>query len=382
MRDNQQLNFTGGLNQDTTPEYIQNDYTDAADVQHLTQDTESTQSHIPSLGNKQAFTLGSVSTQNKTWRIYTSDTSPTVVTNGLFLFDQNGAAIPSGAINWTADQTVTLQAAALLAAIPAGYSPTVTTDGSTYLDVTLTAIPSYDWGLTATTKIGAPPLITDTEMVYVIFKEAIDETLTGELNVVGSNDLLSDLYVLSTPQRNLPTIQPYGVLTAVTNGLGYTITTSQPHGLVSGQKILIDGVVAVPASGLAPNGFWIITVTGASSFTADELYDVGSGFVLSSAGGTITLYSESIGEIGAAVKDLDIDTWVYKRLLRTKEWDFRTRYQADFRVSQRTESKDSLYWTNGNEAPRVFYYTKPFITDGALAINGGRYAYGSIADET
>lgn len=54
-----------------------------------------------------------------------------------------------------------------------------------------------------------------------------------------------------------------GGITAASNASPISVTTSSPHGLSTGQTVFISGVLGNTNA----NGFWIITVTGATTFT-------------------------------------------------------------------------------------------------------------------
>lgn len=409
-RNFQRLNFSKTLNQDVSPENLDSEeYVDALDVQALTNNTESTTSHIPIIGDEYAFDLGSVVVQNKTWRITTPQDAVNIV-GGLFLYDQNGNLFPTingqaQPMTWNRNQTVALQRTAILTMFSTidGSGNTVITAGTDYLDITTDTINGYDIGLLATTHT-VTPTVSTTSLNPQIIAESHDITLTGENNDIAGKDLLGDLYILSTPQTNLPTtITP--TITTVTIvaasapvNFQYRITTSSAHGLSTGMKIITSGINVTTPGIVSPNGIWIITVISSTSFNLTEWYNTTTGFVQGAAGGNITLYTEGIGEIGVGQKNINTGVWTYTRLLRTKEWNFRTKKQADFRMAERTTIKDSLYWTNNYEPPRAFYYNRPlngiFVNsawngtigdlDGAIEqINpNGHYSYLTVGQET
>jgi hypothetical protein len=80
-----------------------------------------------------------------------------------------------------------------------------------------------------------------------------------------------------------------GGITAATNANPIAITTSAPHGLVTGAVVWITGVLGNIAAN-SPNGSsaWTITVTGASSFTLN--LSAGTGPYVS--GGTVYLITD------------------------------------------------------------------------------------------
>ena len=374
----QLVDFAGKLNMDVSFEKMKpEDYSGGLNVQFLTNNTQSTKSHIPMLGNLPALDLGSVAVQNKTYRVYTSQA-------GVFSFrinaiDQNGnnfshtipdidmsVPVSGGGVTQTSLIQTWINSITL--------ANTVTGSGTTsgYVDITLSDITGYDIVFTITniSSTGFQPYLE-------IRQEAYDISLIGELRYIESKDLIRDLYMYSTPQTRLPESKQMFVQAITNNGGRFSVQFTGVHSLTTGQKI------GLSASGTAIDGIWIITVVNTVTIRLEEYYvnysAVAGPYPLTI---TMTTYLEGVGEIGAAVEDVNTSIWTYTRLLRTKEWGFRTKKQIDGRPATRTEDRDSHYFTDGFNVPRCFYYTKPFAADGALAFNGGRYSYGSIAEET
>src|SRR3972149_7362030 len=94
MKSQQIIDFSGKLDMDTSPEKMNPaNYTNAKNVQFLTNDTESTTSHIPMLGNEAAFDLGSVAIQNKTFRLYIQQEAVAPHNGHLWFFTETGIGI-------------------------------------------------------------------------------------------------------------------------------------------------------------------------------------------------------------------------------------------------------------------------------------------------
>lgn len=391
MRDSQKFVPFGRLDTDTAPEYVApGNYTDARNITHITNDTESTQGVVPYLGNELAFDPGSVTAQNKIYRLYTPQAA---FTGTLTVYDQNGNIITGFPTTWNRNQTLANQAISIDTALTALVGATTATAGSDYVDISLTSITGYDWILVATA--GTTP---DVELEAIVIQEAYDTTLSGELNDIGSYDLMGDLYVWSTPQTHLPTtvlssttglplVISLSINTTPTPDV-YRVTCASAHGLTSGMKVVISDVTVTTPGIVSPNGIWIINVINSTVFDLMEYYNVTTGMVATANTGTITLYTEAVGEIGVGYKDENLplpvsNQWTYKRLLRTKEWGFRTKKQVNT-YAERNAIKDSIYWTDDYNVPRVLYYNLPYVTDGAIAVinSTGKYAYGSIGAET
>lgn len=400
----QKLGFEGHLDKDSDPTKVApGNYTDALNVQFLTNNTESTKSHIPMKGNIQAFVLGATSVQNKTWRI----TSPLDATNdlgGIFLYDQNGNLFPTiggqaQPMTWNRNQAIANQATdilAMFATIDGPGNTSVTTSGD-YIFIQCDTISGYDIGLNATTTTGAGPTVSDTSLDPEIYQEAYDLSLTGENHAIGSFDLLGDLYVWSTAQTHLPTVITPTITNIVRTAASttppafeYVVTTNAAHGLTTGWKVAIKDVVyTTGANTIDPNGLWIVRVINATSFALKEWYNIdpGNHFVYGS-GGTITIYTEGVGIIGVGQFDANTDAWTYTRIAQTKQWNFTTKKQIDTYCEQNSV-QNSVYWTDDYNVPRVIYYVKeynangvllPFVTDGIIeTINPtGLYIYETI----
>ena len=89
-----------------------------------------------------------------------------------------------------------------------------------------------------------------------------------------------------TPVFSADTAEGPFTLTNATNANPIAVTTSAPHGLLTGRVVLIEGVLG----NLAANGVWPTIVTGASTFTIPV---IGSGGYTS--GGTITVANDAVG---------------------------------------------------------------------------------------
>lgn len=368
----QKFNPLGGLDQDTDPNYVRDgSFVDAKNVRAMTDNTESTGSVVPIKGTVLAFTIPeTTAAQNKIYRIHhnaDSGTSRTVTmyrTDGTTLCTftyLDGATVVDTATNFGAEVVTELAAVT-----PVQSATLINGIGSVYTDFELTTALGYEYTMAST---GA------NEVVVECIQEAWDTSLLGEAHVIGSYDLLGDLFVLSTPNTSLPT-EAVLTATAANFGGGIRITTTTAHGLTEGAsyKIMTD-IGTVPSSGT-----WIVDVFSSTIFDLEN--SVFSGVSASTA---ITIISNvtSIGEIGVGTFNNNTETWTYTTLLKTKEWYFSTKKQADM-AGELNAVKRSIYWTNDYETPRAFYYSGDYVADGAItAINsGGIYAYDSIDEET
>lgn len=340
------------------------DYTGSLNIQHLTDKGQTSFAIQNSKGNLLRFTIPATTQQNKTYRIHlgadnaTSHTITFYWTSGAVMAP---ATFTEGAsIGATITNLETAVNTALAAATPA---QTVSyAIGSNYIDITITTVMGYNWGL-ATDSFGAA----------TITQEAYSLDMCGEANIIGSYDLLGDLIIWSTPRTTLPTVLSVPI-TGATNASPIVIT-AVGNGLTAGQEVSISGILGSTGA----NGTWIVSVVDADHF---QLKNSSAGGVYVS-GGTITTNVIGIGEVGAAVYDANTDTTAYTTLVKSREFNFTTKKQIAT-YAEENNFERSIYWTDDYNIPRVFYYSGAFVTNGAITIinPAGIYAYGSIYDET
>lgn len=384
MRDLQRVNFLGVLDMDTDIPYIKDgNYTAALNIRALTDSTESSQSIVNILGNEFAIALGSTVAQNK---IYSIAINSVATTNSQLTFrDQNGNIIATTAnfnIATNANVTVPYNATVLPAITAAFAAATPTLQGTVSLVTTGNAFGDVLITLTGAggaNVTGRNYTIESTgtdDLVITVKQESYDVSIAGDMQVIGSYDLLGDLFVWSTSQTNLPsTITP--TITNITNASPAVVTTSAPHGLVVGQLIKITGVTPT-----VYNGSYI--VSGVPSTTTFRLGGTAAMGVYV-AGGAIEINTQGIGEIGVVQYDpnLTSNNWTYTRLIKSKEFNFVLKKQIDSYV-ERNSSLISAYWVDEYNKPRVLYYRGDYVQDGAINFYNpeGQYAYDTIDAET
>lgn len=386
MIDLQRIGFTGKLDKDTAVEFLkEGDYTDALNVRPLTNNTESSKAVVNILGNEYAVSIGTTVPQNKIYSVAINSVA-TTLNNQLTFKDQNGNTIATTAnfnIAINADVSVPF-AATVLPAITAAFAAatpalqgtvTLSTAGNAFGEVIITltgaggvSITGRDYTIEST---GAD------ELVVSVVQEGYDTSIAGDMQVIGSYDLLGDLFVWSTSQTNLPsTISP--TISSITNASPGVVTTSSAHGLVVGQLIKITGVTPSDY-----NGSYI--VSGVPSTTTFNLGGTDFTAIAAGSGGAIEINTQGIGEIGVIQYDpnLSSSNWTYTRLIKSLEFNFVTKKQVDSYV-EKNSSLISLYWVDEYNKPRVLYYHGNYIEDGALTYynSEGDYAYGTIDDET
>lgn len=346
---------------------------DAKNVTYIGNDSRNVGHAMPILGNRPAFDMGSVSQQNKIYRVYIGNTFTIAYTlefratnNSYLLFSSIiPDYIPAAATQIQIDAAASGNAAIITQNIAEGY-----------FDIQLVPQPNiqaYRWFLTNDTN-------ANNQAIIEIRQEAIESLLAGELVDIGGFDLLGDLFIMSTSQRNLPEALTVTIVNVFApspvSPIRITCAPTTPHGLQTSQWVLISGVQGITNA----NGSWSVNVIDAFTFVLVQSLP-NNPSVPYSGGGTITIYPSGIGEIGVAQKNTSTQNWSYTRLLRSVEWNFRTKKQIDSHIEQTAERK-SIYWTDDYNPMRAVYYDGIYSIDGALAFNGGLYGYDEVSDET
>jgi hypothetical protein len=396
---NVQIRSFGGLNTDTHVQDLRNgDYPDAKNIDHISAVTGESVAVTPRMGNEYAFELGEVTAQDKRYLITFPDAEPSGgyelqvnrsdQANPLFpafyvpLYDHD-PDIPPG------DQAATT----IQNAFESAFYPVTVVHASTVYP-TLAGTRS----LLITPQANSPALryydffiqsIGQNVLKVDIIQESISNSRTGKLEVIGSKDLLGDLFIISTTRReDAFEIKIIDILIIDYNGISTLFVTpdSTDQVLVDEQEVYITGVQGIPEA----NGIFIIKLfpdpqTGENIILLYNSFAVlGQNYVPGT--GVISFNKFGIGEIGVAQKDDSTNIWKYTRLLRSKELNLFTFHQCDVQ-GEKSFNRKSIYYTDFNDVPRNFYYKidTEYYTDGGLKIlypDSGFYNYGSIADQT
>lgn len=336
----------GRMSKDSDPRYLANgDFTDALNNRVTTTAGGSTGDRESVLGNELSFTLPTVATQNKTYRIYIDVTqvSPTVRT--INVYDGNGVLQFTFNFTPTHNNLATTRASFITAGNVAfgafgqtyGALVTTLTNASGYFTLQLGNYLSGDFTLTLTGAVDEPsPLIVG---------EAIDTSMQGQMVVIGSYDLQGLLYVWSTNQHNLPT--ELNVTGAVVVGSLIFVQMVSTATITDYSWVVITGVQGA----VEANGGWIAHVIDATHI---QLINSPAVITPYTTGGTVTVNSLGLGEVGIALKNENDQTWRYFTLIRSRTFNFRTKKQPKTYCEQ-SATKKSLYWTDDYNVPRVLY---------------------------
>lgn len=355
-------------------------YIDALNVQHITDGGQTSYAIQNTKGNLLRFTIPATTQQNKKYSILIQ-ISAAALARQVTIYDAKGVELsPSGAVNWV-DNNASLATsyANFLTALNAVIAATIPAQTRSSAFNGLHAIV----GLTTVNGFEFTIRDTGTNITQVdVIQEAIDLSLTGDANIIGSYDLLGDLFIYSTPQKYLPDSSL--LIAGATNTDPIIITTTIDHGLTTGQSVGISGIIDFTEA----NGTWVVNVINANSFELSNSNGTGLPY---GGGGTVTINANGIGEIGVAVYNPNTDITTYTTLLKSKELNFHRPKQIDC-YSEENNFQSSHYYTDFYNVPRVFYYSGPFIANGGIQnyLNGvtlinnpqGKYSYGTIADES
>lgn len=369
---------TGTMNLDDDLHMIRNgDYGKAVGIRHISQDGEGSVTVEDVLGNRSSFQLPVISgAQSKKYRVII-DSSVSGTYGYRFYDNKKNLLITTGSYaNTVGDINQSLSdisSAVTLYLTSLGYtsisSTTLTGLNSGVIDFTFNSgTRGYEWSMEGNTVDSGVP---------TILQEAYDITMGGKLEAIGGAYLDGALFLFSTNRSNLPIVRENNINLIQNNGAGLIrISTITAHGLVTGQSVYIYNAQAASNA----NGTWIVTVVSPTTF--DLEFSTFS--IISTTGGSIIINSESVSELGVAIKNEDADLWSYTTLFRTKQWSFRKVKQIDCEV-QFENNRYSLYWVDDNNPDRVFYY------DGDLQISfggfrllnpAGLYDYETVYSET
>jgi hypothetical protein len=393
-----QLRSFGGLNTDSHIQDIRNgDYPDAKNIDHVSISDGQSMAVTPRLGNEYAFDLGEVLPQNKVY-VITLPAPPvsnelaiqfydSSGTNPLPNFLPNGIDIPTGSdsddiSDYLEDAFESSNPFLSFVVQPASVLfPSITN----FRSFAIFANPNndylryYDFIIRS---VGVVPIDV------VVMAEAISESRTGELEVIGSYDLLGDLFVISSPKRQKPIEAK--VVSALTffSSVAYSIENVQGASISVNQEVFVTGVEGAPwANGI----FLISSVLFIDQVTGVAIIEVISPTIPPSQGtsipntGKMTINPFGLGEIGVATKNQSKNQWTYTRLLRSKELNLSVYNQCDVQGDISSERK-SIYFVDGG-IPRLFSYNQkaPYVVDGSIKILNpeyGTYSYGNIDDQT
>jgi len=358
--------------------------TGGMNIRAIGKGTNVTPSYEPIYGNTLAYELEAVTTQNKAFRLLVDIKLEPVESDYTLTL-----TTPSGNVLVTYSDTLTISDIAtalsdldaVIQAEFAAYLPTTSTTqtGSFtgYIDIEFTEAPFFNYIFSSLIDTG------DVVFTMKITQEAIDPTMTGDWNLIGSDDKSGDDFQFFTT-RNRP-VREVDILT-ITNPSGsiVQVETLTPHGLIENQSVRIQGVVGT----VEANGDW--TAINVTLYTFELALCQYQSLYVSS--GVVIIDFIGMGEIGVAQED-DSGVVFYTRLLRSREFNFSTYHQIDVRVKRKQDSRMAAYFTEsrGDETieedstnlPRVFYYQGEYVTDGALhsVVSDNIYEYGTISSE-
>lgn len=206
---------TGGLNKDLDLSLIpKGDYLDALNIQHISDGGSTSFAIQNTRGNILRFTIPDTVAQNKTIRVsgYGADG---VYQHRIRFFYADGTIMANAVFTEGATLALTIAAAqaSITAALAAAFVPQTVTytsgPGNIYFELTITTTLGLEY---SAASLGVLPFAE--KLTLLITKEAILPALAGQHNIIGSYDLLGDLFILSTPcTDNVGGVGEIGVVT-------------------------------------------------------------------------------------------------------------------------------------------------------------------------
>lgn len=238
-------------------------------------------------------------------------------------------------------------------------------DGS--YDLELTLINGYNYGVYNYTKSYNPLKVVQKQM-------PVDPALVDAIPVITSSyDMNGATFILSTldnDQRGT-----YDITGLAASGGVIEVTTSQNHNITS----VNEWVEITSDTNIYPFGKWSAIATGANTFT---LSGSDSGLLpITLINGKVTTKISSWMQLGVLDQTWG-DNCGYVRLLGTTQVPVSVYNQQDMVVEPQSSCEDAVYWTDNNDTPRCVYVPKPYVTDGCLDANGGKYNMANVEEKT
>ncbi len=361
------------MNKDIDVRYIkEGDCIEALNCRSMTDKGGSTMDRESILGNLLVYNAGAVTTQNKWIRIY-ADASVA----GDYSFDAfTPNSLKLNTLPMTASVTVNdiMNTLGDIANIidqqlfsdnqsVSCFNLTDTGNDTGYLDVMIATIPYWDYYL----DNGSSATINAR---FETVRESIDESLTGNLQKIGSYDLNGENIEWYTSQTKFP--ENINIVSIADDGTGQPLLTlASEHGIVTNSLVIVKNTTNY-------NGQWIVTCPN-----DDELI-LTSAIYVTNETGIVTVNPTGIGEIGRAVKDATTGNWSYTRLIRSKKFNFVTKKQIDS-YCEKDELQKAYYFTDDYNNPFAVYdRTENYQDDCLLNFIDPKniYSYDTIASET
>lgn len=367
---------TGNLDLENDPLAVKDgDYTDALDVTAISQ-SGNTVSWEPVLGNVHSFKLPNVNAGPKTIRMFFDHiTLGDVYT--LNFTRPNRIPIANMSFTTLGDLELT-KAAAVTAIMSMSYDPLSVpvisnVVGDIFIDITLGTIP-WDWFVSS-------DLSSAYEVRFETIVEAVDTSMADYFTLIGGDDLLGDLFCMSTTGNNMP--ETAKIINVIASGAGEIeivldkIDWSPLNSLISVVGIQND------ASSQA-DGEWIV-VPGAFNNSLILLGTIFDGFA-TYLQGVATKFIKTMSAIGVATHDPVTQITTYTNLIISSKFNFRSKKRIQLHVESDSIRK-SLYWCDGYNLDRCMYYYGEYIDNGFLnndiiAGNVGAYNYDDIFLDT
>ncbi len=194
---------SGGIDKDLDLSLIKKgDYSDALNIQHISDGGSTSYAIQNTKGNLYRFFIPATLTQNKIYQVSGYGADGTTSRAVRFFFTDGSSMayvdfVEGGTLLASINSARTAINTALAAATPAQTATILAGPGNTTFTIELTTVVGYEY------SISGQAAFMDSSTITKVIQEAIDVSLVGDANIIGSYDLLGQLYIWSTSQMNL-----------------------------------------------------------------------------------------------------------------------------------------------------------------------------------
>ena len=385
-----QIRSFGGLNTDSHVQDLRNgDYSDAKNIEHISASEGESLAITPRKGNEFAFDIGEVQASDKVYSIKFPKPRPSEPEYIIRVANLVNLLNPTSPFDITITSPLLAIQQLETAFANSGYNVNVTLlqDTPEYTQYRLTPTPNtilfcYDYVLES---VGSTFIELD------VLQESVSTSRAGQLEVIGSYDLLGDLFVISSTKTKDPIDVPLTSTTFIgfTQLVVFLFPYQYINDLFAGQEMYVTGLTGSILANQS-NGLYVISqlvpIPANNVIGAVCLYNSTDPQTQTVNGGIATLNPFGYGQIGVAQKNESKEEWKYTSLLSSKDLNLWVKYRCDVQGEISTLRR-SIYFTDNYNVPKVFYYSidAPYIQNGAIEAlypDYGTYDYGLIDLQT
>ena len=353
----------GGMDSDSDYLDVKNgNYLKGHCIRHVTRDGNSMFSIQNIVGNEQIVNIPQINPSTKQFEIYFDQTSLLTGTETFtvliytsnasllttFTFNVDSASIATTIANFNTAFSAAMLALSYTATVASG-SYTSSTGHYTF---SISQMGYGDYNVYV-----EPPADNKATVNVFVSRESIPVILSGLLRPIAMRALGDDMFVLSTTQDYEPTNLPLSITNA-TNASPIVVTFSGNHGLTTGTMVRIKNV----QGNTAANGVFTITSVASNQISLDN--SAGNGAFAASPDFNLQYNLEGVSQVGVLSYDNHQRSWTYYALMTSKKLGLISEYLPVLRTEDNVNRK-SLYWVDGYNLMRCFYYRGAYSNQGA-----------------